>query len=333
MVVSWNRLAEEIFGLGPSEILGRHISTIIPKDRHELLNEAIDQVVDSGQVFEFEIDQAASDGQSAPQQTLAVVIAPVTDPAGELMGLAAWVRNITNRKQLEWQLHQAEKLASLGTLASGVAHHFNNIIGGVATFVDYALETNSPQAAQRALQMTNEAAGRMSQITQSLLTFAEKDLRQFDLADLTEVVLTFSHIVEKPLHNKGITLELQLHAVPLYEVPGPRMHQVLGNLLTNAEDAMADGGNITICLKRDNNDLLLSFADTGCGIAPEDLPHIFEPFFTTYGTVSGGDQPSAGLGLSVVHGIVHELGGNLDVQSTLGSGTAMTIKFPLNKNT
>jgi len=264
--------------------------------------------------------------------TLAVVIAPIVDNKDQILGIAAWIRDITNRKQLEEHLVQAEKMASLGTLASGVAHHFNNIVGGVATFVDYALISQDPQSTKRALEMTAEAADRISKITSSLLTFAKKDIHQFDLSDLTEVILSFSHLVENPLREKNIKLDLHLQAVPVYEVPGSRVHQILGHLLDNAERSMADGGTVTIDLHRSNNDLIMKFSDTGCGITPDILPHVFEPFFTTNGTISGGNYSCSGLGLAVVHGIVHELGGTIDVKSQPDNGTTFTIYLPLNKN-
>ena len=326
VVVSWNRSAEIVFQTEPSQMLGHHIEQMISPQQRSVLHNALEQAVISQKPADFEFDQRDKNNQ---KQVLAGVITPVMDDENQILGLAMWVRDITRRKNLEHQLIQAEKIASLGTLASGVAHHFNNIMGGVATFVDFALTSQNPQSSRRALQMTAEAANRVSEITESLLTFAEKDFRQFDLSDLTEVLLTFSHLVEKPLAEKNIKLELRIQGAPILEVPGSRMHQVLGNLLDNAENAMADGGAITIDLTRQDDQIILRFADTGCGIEPKDLPHIFEPFYTTRGTVAGGDQTSVGLGLSVVHGVIRELGGVIDVASQRNKGATFTIRFPV----
>jgi len=269
--------------------------------------------------------------QNDKELMLAVVLTPIIDPTNQVQGLAAWIRDISNRRELETKLLEAEKIASLGTLASGIAHHFNNIIGGVATFVDYALTSSNPEATRRALQMTAEAANRVGDITRSLLTFAEKDAHQTDMSDVTEVILTFTHLVEKPLAEKNIKLELHLEPIPVVEVIGSRLHQLLGNLLDNAENAMPAGGNIRISLSRETEHVILTFADTGCGIPEKDVPHIFEPFFTTRGTLQGGNQKSAGLGLSVVHGIVRELGGDIDIKSKPDQGTTFTIRFPIDK--
>lgn len=320
-------MAETLFHTDSSHLIGRHIGHVIPSANAKELQRALEKAIE-GQTSELEVVQ---DPDISNSRTLAVVISPVLDDDRNLLGLAAWARDISNRKILQRQLIQAEKMVSLGTLASGVAHHFNNIIAGVATFVDYALNCDNPQSSRRALQMTAEAANRISHITKSLLTFAEKDVREFDLSDLTEVVLTFCHLVEKPLREKHIELKLDLNVVPVYEVPGSRMHQVLGNLLDNAERAMPEGGKITICLRSRGNYVELMFTDSGCGISNEDLPHIFEPFFTTQGTSSGGNLPCAGLGLSVVHGIVGELGGDTRVASKVGQGTTFVLRFPLPK--
>jgi PAS domain S-box-containing protein len=328
IIRSWNRAAESLFERSSAQMCGRHVQEIVPEERRPLLDRALRRAVGKRQVADFEVEYQ---NQTGKELILAVVLTPVMDENQQVLGLAAWIRDISNRRLLEKKLLEAEKMASLGTLASGIAHHFNNIIGGVATFVDYALTSSNPEATQRALQMTAEAAYRIGDITRSLLTFAEKDAHQTDMSDVTEVILTFAHLVEKPLAEKNIKLELHLEAVPVVEVIGSRLHQMLGNLLDNAENAMPDGGNVRIGLKRQAEHVILTFADTGSGIAEKDVPHIFEPFFTTRGTLQGGNQKSAGLGLSVVHGIVRELGGDIKLDSKINQGTTFTIRFPIDK--
>jgi len=194
--------------------------------------------------------------------------------------------------------------------------------------VDYALTSGDPVAAKRALQMTAEAPGRASKITQQLLRFAGSDVRRADLADLTEVVLTFVHLIERPLAEKKIKLQLDLKPASIVAVEATRMHHVLGNLLTNAEEAMPEGGTLYIGISQADDEVQLTFGDTGVGVRSEHLPLIFEPFFTTKGLHAGGDKVNPGLGLSVVHGIITEMGGTIDVESTLGAGTKFIISFP-----
>jgi signal transduction histidine kinase len=182
---------------------------------------------------------------------------------------------------------------------------------------------------KRALQMTAEATARVVKITQSLLGFAKQDSQEGDLADLTEVVLTFAHLVERPLAERRIRLNLDVQSVPVLAIEANRMHQVLGHLLTNAEEAMPDGGTLSLGLNRDGRCVRLTFADTGCGIRPEHLPLVFEPFFTTKGVLAGGDRVNPGLGLSVAHGMIVAMGGAVQVASEVGKGTAFTLSFPI----
>jgi len=325
-IVCWNAAAGNLLNVKPPDMLGRSIYQLVPEDRHKLLGKVLDRTLKRRQTSRFEIHPRGPQGQASD---LVLILSPVGDGRGGVAGIAAWILDETRRTRLAEQLAQAEKMASLGTLAGGVAHHFNNILGGVATFVDYALTSGDEAAMKRALQMTAEAAARAAKITQSLLSFAKADSARGDLADLTEVVLTFCNLVERPLADKHIALELDLQPVPVVPVQAARMHQVLRNLLANAEEAIGDGGTISIHLRRDEDEVLLTFADDGCGIDPKDLPQIFEPFYTTKGLLAGGDRANPGLGLSIVHGFVSEMSGHIEVQSEPGRGTKFLIHFPM----
>jgi PAS domain S-box-containing protein len=341
-IVCWNEAAEELLGARGSEMLGKRIDQAVPPARRKLLMKLVHRTA-GGQASQFEIRLPDSHGLD---RDLMVVLSPIPAMDGSpapaapdlsapqalpipAQGVAAWIVDQTHRKRLTERLAQAEKITSLGTLAGGVAHQFNNILGGVTTFVDFALTSGDPAAMRRALQMTAEAASRASKITQSLLSFAEQDSHRSDLADLTEVVLTFAHLVERPLTERNIQLQLDLKAVPIVAVEANRMHQVLGNLLTNSEEAMPSGGQVRIGLDRLGDQVRLTFSDTGCGIKHEHLPLVFEPFFTTKGLLAGGDHANPGLGLSVVHGIVIEMGARIEAHSKLGQGATFTIYFPL----
>jgi PAS domain S-box-containing protein len=325
-VVTCNAAAGRLLGMSVEEVIGKPLAEAVPADRRKLLGRLLNRTAERRLVSEFEVRIDAPGGKG---RDLMVVLSPIPAPGGACRGVSAWIVDETARKRLAERLAQAEKMASLGTLAGGVAHHFNNILGGVATFVDFALNSGDRQAMRRALQMTAEAAGRASRITQSLLTFAERDRGRADLADLTEVVLTFVHLVERPLEDRRIRMHLDLHPVPILPVETNQMHQVLGNLLTNAEEAMPDGGTVRICLERVEDRIVLSFGDTGVGIRPEHQPLVFEPFFTTKGLLAGGDQANPGLGLSVVHGLILEMGGTVRLESEPGEGAKFLLAFPV----
>ena len=351
-IVCWNEAAEELLAARGSDMLGKRIDQAVPAPRRKLLMKLVHRTAAQGQTSQFEIRLPDSHGldrelmvvlspipaidrSTAPEDSPTPSDAAAPDPSAPqplpapAQGVAAWIVDQTHRKRLTERLAQAQKITSLGILAGGVAHHFNNILGGVTTFVDFALTSGDPAAMRRALQMTADATSRAAKITQSLLSFAEQDAHRADLADLTEVVLTFAHLVERPLTERNIQLELDLKAVPIVAVEANRMHQALGNLLTNAEEAMPEGGKVRIGLDRLDDQVRLTFSDTGCGIKHEHLPLVFEPFFTTKGLLAGGDHANPGLGLSVVHGIVIEMGARIEAQSKLGHGATFTIYFPL----
>jgi PAS domain S-box-containing protein len=325
-IVLLNRAAEELLGPQAGELLGGDLREAVPSDKHKLLEGLLRRAVGKRVSTQLEFHVSGDGGE---RRDLMVILSPILGADGDVWGIAAWIVDRTQGRRLSERLGRAERMASLGRLAGGVAHHFNNILGGVATYADYALSSGDPATMKRALQMTAEAVSRTAGITQSLLTFAERDAAQGNLADLTEVVLTFAHLVERSLAERGIGLELDLQRVPVTEVEAGSMHQVLGNLLTNAEEAMGGRGTIRLSLRKAGDRAVLTFADTGCGIAPKDLPLVFEPFFTTKGLHAGGDGVNLGLGLSVVHGKVVEMGGRIDVASAPGKGSTFTISFPL----
>lgn len=325
-IFCWNDAAGKLLGVSPDEILGKSIYELVPANRHKLLGKLLQRTMRGGEVTQLEVRIPS---QADQIKNLVFMLSPIADAQSSVQGVAVWILDETHRTQLSRQLAQTERLASLGTLAGGVAHHFNNIIGGVATYVDYALSSGSVIDMKRALQLTSEAAARASKLTQSLLSFAKKDTHRTDMADLTEIVLTFVHMVERPLSEQNLELQLDIKAVPIVPIEANRMHQVLGNLLTNAKEAMPQGGTIRLAIDCDEKDIILSFADTGCGIDPKHLPLVFEPFFTTKGLLAGGDQGNPGLGLSVVHGIVTDMGGRIDVESKESGGTRFIIRFPI----
>ena len=325
-VVTCNAAASRLVGIAAEELMGRPLVEAVPDKRRRLLERLLRRTAERGVISEFEVRLPNVYGRT---RDLMVVLSAVPGPDGHARGIAAWIVDETHRKRLAERLAQAEKMASLGTLAGGVAHHFNNILGGVATFVDFALTSGDTAAMRRALQMTAEAAARASRITQSLLAFAERGNHRTDLADLTEVVLTFVHLVERPLEQRSIRLRLDLHPVPIIAVETNQMHQVLGNLLTNAEEAMPEGGTITIGIRCVGESVELAFGDSGGGIPPEHRPLVFEPFFTTKGLLAGGNQVNPGLGLSVVHGLVLEMGGQIRLEPAPGAGTRFLITFPV----
>ncbi len=266
-------------------------------------------------------------------------ISPLRDGRGRLAGRLVTLHDITRRKQLEAQLREAQKLEAVGRLAGGVAHHFNNlltVIEGHSRFLLQELDPASPlhRDAQRVL----DASGQASELTRQLLTFGRRQRIRAATVNLNDL-LAETCVLLRHVLGEEVTLQLRL-APELEEILADpaQIEQVIMNLLTNARDAMPEGGVLTIetanaeltegasvshLPARPGGYVLLAIADTGVGMAPEVKAHLFEPFFTTKEVGKG-----TGLGLAAVYGIVEECGGCIDVTSEPGRGTTFRIYLP-----
>ena len=249
------------------------------------------------------------------------------------------VRDLTERKQLEAQLRQSQKMEAFGQLAAGVAHDFNNIltvIQGNVSLLQMGQLSPADQASANAEIF--RAAQRAANLTRQLLTFSRRQPMQPKDLDLNEVVANVTKMLRR-LIGEDIALETRYApgGASIHADPG-MMEQVLMNLAVNARDAMPKGGRLTVetapvtladttqftkPTARPGDFIRLSITDTGCGMAPEHLPHLFEPFFTTKDVGKG-----TGLGLATVFGIVEQHQGWIEVESQLNQGTTFHIYFP-----
>jgi two-component system, cell cycle sensor histidine kinase and response regulator CckA len=247
--------------------------------------------------------------------------------------------DITERLALEARLRHAQRLEAVGQLAGGVAHDFNNILTVVQGHASLMLaEQLSPELQDSAHQIA-AAAERAANLTRQLLAFGRRQLLQPRNLDLNEVVATIARMLQRVL-GTDILLAVRYasNLPPVHADPG-MMEQVLVNLVMNSRDAMPKGGRLDIQLKavaldaataaqhpdaRAGMFVVLTVADTGCGIPQENLEHIFEPFFTTKDVGRG-----TGLGLATVHGIVNQHHGWIQVESAVGRGTTFSIYFPV----
>jgi len=252
--------------------------------------------------------------------------------------IGCWT-DITERKQLEEQLRQSQKMEAFGQLAGGVAHDFNNLLtiikGYVCLLVDEGCRTEKWAPSLAAIA---KAADRAALLTGQLLTFTRRQLFQPKRLDLDEVVADTSHMLQQ-LVGESITLKTQCMSGNVSITADPNMlEQILINLAANAHDAMPHGGRLVVSTSVCNIDnahvrqhhesrpgrhVCLSVTDTGCGITPEHMSRLFEPFFTTKDVGKG-----TGLGLASVYGIVKQHEGWIEVSSHVGQGTSFKIFFP-----
>jgi PAS domain S-box-containing protein len=272
-----------------------------------------------------------------------MTISPIRDSAGKVINYVAVNRDVTQEVVLEEQLRQAQKMESIGQLAGGVAHDFNNILVVIQGNASLLLEAKNLSEAEvdLAKQIIN-AAERAAGLTRQLLVFSRKQVMQPDHLNLNQVVGDMTKMLQRIL-GEDIALRSDYSPnLPLVFADAGMIEQVLLNLAVNARDAMPRGGRLMIAtvektLGQDYAQLnpaaapgqwvCLSVTDTGCGITPGNLSRIFEPFFTTKETGKG-----TGLGLATVYAIVKQHHGWVEVDSQVDKGTTFRIHLPAAKD-
>jgi len=264
---------------------------------------------------------------SGEVRTASVLTAPVLDQ-GRVAGVLAVVRDVTEERRLGEQLLQQEKLAAIGQLVSGVAHELNNPLAGVSAFAQILLGTPGVEGEVReAAETIYQEARRAAKIVGNLLTFARQHQPERTAVDLNQVLLDTVELRRYAIRMAQVELDVALDpGLPLTWADPFQLQQVLLNLITNAEHSLGDwGGERRLALRtaRAGQTLLITVADTGVGVPPQDLARIFNPFYTTKAVGQG-----TGLGLSISDGIVREHGGRIRAESGPGGGAAFIVELP-----
>ena len=265
------------------------------------------------------------------------------NPNGRAVSLLGVACNVTERRNLEDQLRQAQKMEAVGQLAGGIAHDFNNILTaiiGYGTFLQMKLKDGDPL--KHSADQILASAERAAHLTQSLLAFSRKQIINPKPVDLNEIIRALVRFLKRIIGE-----DIELRTVPaegelIVKADSGQIEQILMNLATNARDAMPKGGLITVSTSRLSLDAeftkahgygepgpyaLISFEDTGVGIDKKTQEKIFDPFFTTKEVGKG-----TGLGLSIVYGIVKQHNGYVTVYSEQGMGTTFRIYFPITRS-
>jgi signal transduction histidine kinase len=241
------------------------------------------------------------------------------------------VAALSETEQLRQQLLQAQRLSSVGAIASSVAHEFNNILTTIINYAKLAMKPSMDETSrQQALERICKGGQRAAIIIQSMLGFARNSSGQkqaVDIVGLVEEVLVLS---EKDLTKHRIHVEKRFHGRPSAPVVPAQVEQVLLNLIINARQAMPRGGRLLLQVRENSaTDMVeITVADSGIGIPPDQLRVIFEPFFTTKQPDENG-HGGTGLGLSVCRQIIDQHRGRIRVESKVGKGSTFVVKLPL----
>jgi PAS domain S-box-containing protein len=334
-ITYWNRAAEKLCGWSYREALGRHPEEIIlwPCDageraelRHKLLTEGswhaqIRLRAPSGEVREVEIAATA-----------------IYEQDGRMAGAVVAMRDVTQRRNLEEQLLQSQKMQAVGLLAGGVAHDFNNLLTVINGYAELDLGAAAAQGDSSGhLEQILKAGRRAAELTQQLLAFSRKQVLQPRPVDLNALLHELEQLLRRLIGENLELIVATAPALPLVQADPGQIQQVIMNLVVNARDATPPGGRIRIetalvesanlpaGLRGDSPTVyvLLRVADTGSGMDEAIKQRIFEPFFTTKELGKG-----TGLGLATVYGIVRQSGGHIDVTSAPGQGSCFHVYLP-----
>lgn len=248
------------------------------------------------------------------------------DGAPAVLGTAV---DITQRKTAEQALRRSERLASIGTLAAGLAHEINNPLGAMLLAADSGLAMLDPSlSASRLGENLRQIKGdvqRCGRIIKNVLLFARQESLEKSCHDVVEIARHACDQCRQRADTHDIRLEIEsADSVPQPPINPVEIEQVLVNLLNNAIDASTAGQTVSLSIEEGDNCLQISVRDEGRGIEPDSQARVFDPFFTTRQHEGG-----TGLGLSLSHGIVSEHGGTIDVVSVPGKGTTMLVRLPL----
>ncbi len=322
----------------PDQVIGRHFSlTQIDMDK-DSANIIIKKIINGEAVTSGEFTRRCKDG-SIGYHTFTVK--PVVQ-GGEIIGLEGFLIDITDKKKLENQLHQTQKMESIGRLAGGVAHDFNNMLSIILGNTEIAMEDIDPASPLTAnLKEIHKAAENSANLTRQLLAFARKQTIAPRVVDLNNILKEMLKMLNRLIGEDIDLVWLPSEKLWPVKIDPSQVDQILVNLCVNARDAIRGVGKVVIETKNIsmNDDYCLSHAgfipgdyimlsvnDNGCGMDKKALDNLFEPFFTTKEVGQG-----SGLGLATVYGIVKQNGGFINVYSEPGKGTVFKIYLPRHK--
>jgi len=337
-IIMANDSVHAVYGYHPEELIGQHTSILTPEEeqnRQENIT-LMAALFEDKLVHNQVVTRKRKDGRIIPVETS---IALLGNQDGTAMGGIASSRDISDRRRLEEQMRQAQKMEAIGTLAGGIAHDFNNILGAIIGFTELSLHLPAEDALlKNNLSQVLKAAGRARELVKQILTFSRAGSGEPKPVQMHFVVRETLGLLRSSI-PATIDIKTDIDATnDIVMADATQLHQIVMNLCTNAAYAMRLGGVLTLKLNAVDLDaqaasayaglapgpyIHLSVMDTGTGIPADIAGRIFEPFFTTKAVGEG-----TGMGLAVVHGIVKRLKGDIKVYSEPGRGTVFHVLLP-----
>jgi PAS domain S-box-containing protein len=334
-----NRTFAEMHGYSPEELIGRHVSLCHTEQQMDMVSAGIQEVFRIGAFSSREVWHVHRNGTEFPTLMSGSVI---NDASGQPQYMATTTVDITELKRLQELADRAHRLEAAGRIAGQVAHDFNNLLGPLVAYPGIIREElGAGHPVNAYLEPMEAAAQQMADINQQLLTLGRRGHYTLEPLDLNEVIRQVLKQIQSQCTNLTVVADL---AADLMNVSGgvAQIARVMTNLITNAVDAMQGIGTLTITSENwyaeeaqgkygriaQGEYVKLTISDTGCGIPEDVMPHVFEPFFTTKKT---DRKRGSGLGLSVVHAVVEDHHGYVEIDSVAGKGTSIYLYFPITR--
>jgi two-component system cell cycle sensor histidine kinase/response regulator CckA len=335
-IQSWNRGAEQLFGYHASETMGTSIARLSPPGHADIWTDLLGRLK-AGE--HARLDETILVRHDGTQVDVSLAVSPIRDAGGDVVGASVVARNVSDRKRLEAQLRQAQKMEAIGQLAGGVAHDFNNLLTAILGYANLLAEDLEATDRRRDdVEEIRKAAQRAAGLTNQLLAFSRKQMVQPKLVDLNALIIDTSRMMRR-LIGEHIQLDTRLSPdLAVVRADPGQIEQIVVNLAVNARDAMPEGGRLSIetanveldnsyrfqhVAVRPGHYVMVAVSDTGVGMDEETQRRVFEPFFTTKERGKG-----TGLGLATVYGIVKQSGGYIWVYSEMHKGTTFKVYLP-----
>ena len=333
---TWNAAAARTFGAAADRMIGTPLVQVIPQERRRIAERMLRKAIRTGETIQLEFEHRDANGR---QRELAGTISAVVSENGARVGASICIRDTTRRIELQGEVHETRKMAALGEMAGAIAHHFNNILGGVIVSMDYASTSTDPVVRNHVFEQVGQSLQRATSLVSGLLAFAQGDYRQSGLAgsagrsnemgNLPDVIDLVADGIRQDIGSRAIEFEFVAEGLPAVLVARGPVLTILQNISRNAIEAMPDGGKLCMEVsmgkdqpKSKDRSVVIVISDTGCGIDDMAKSRMFEPFWTTKGEFAG-QPPDAksgnahvsslpgegtGLGLAIAHGLTQMLG-------------------------
>lgn len=325
-ITSWNKGAEHILGWKADEITGASLEKIIPRSvlEQDELKHIRDAIYANGSITNYETERLHKNGESI---LVSLTESLIRNENGDIIGRSKILRDLTELKIREEQIQHSERLATVGHMAAGVAHEVGNPLTAISSLVQVCQRKTDDPFVQDQLKKVRDHIQRITKIVRDLVDFSRPSSLESEMMELNSIIKSAVGLLKHDARCSDVefTMLLSSNLARLQGVPD-QIHQVLVNILLNAVDAMEGVKNPAITIKtwKENNFIKISITDVGTGISEDEQNRIFEPFFTTKDVGSG-----TGLGLSVSHGIITQMGGNIEVESKPGEGAIFTLILPV----